>query len=137
MPPHKPIGQPGFLSSLSPEETDMIPTDFWYWLAFVPLLLLWCWLLIGKIRASALSGFRFYWIAGLLQAVPFFVSAILFIFFPRFGIGWFLVVALIPSMLSQRWERSQEKKAEQAEPSRWEAWESKRAQQRFWSRLFL
>jgi hypothetical protein len=115
----------------------MITTDFWYWPTFVLLLLLGCWYLVSKIRASAMSGFRFYRIAGLLGGGPFFVGAVLLIFFPHLGIGWFLLIAYIPSLLGQGWEKAQEKKTAQAEPAQWELWETKRAQQSAWSRLFL
>jgi len=114
----------------------MSEISVWYWPTLIFIALLGMWDLYSKIRAFEFSGFHFYLTAGILEGAPFFIGAVIFAFYPNAGIGLFFFMYIL-SRMAKGWERSQEQKVNQKEPSRWDEWQSKRSRQSFLSRLFL
>ena len=114
----------------------MVKNSFWYWAAFIFLVVVGFWLLLKMVRAYRLSGFRFYLFSGFIFGLPFIFWALIFYYFPNAGIIPFFFVFII-TRLGQEWGKDQEEKASQTDASRWEEYQSRVSKEGLLARIFF
>lgn len=91
---------------------------------------------IRDIRMSYLSGFKFYFISGLIKGVPFLPILILFFTAPSLYVG--LVIAELLFLLAgNTWTIWCMGRAHERYPTEWEEWENKLKQTRPFDRLLF
>ena len=106
------------------------------WLAF-PFLFGSLYLFARGLRTSSLSGFHFYWVAGLVRRLGFFWMAL----------GWWLyqepdgwVWRFWPFILfaiGELWESGLEIRAQSNNAAKWRAWKRLKNKTKWWQKLLL
>ncbi len=78
-------------------------------------------------RYSQLSGFRFYFVSGLVAGIPYLLAASFILVIPNFSVGIF-GGAMLLSMALLSWEDWREFKAAKAGSPEWKEWDSLKKQ---------